>query len=161
PRSPGWPPACSPSSSSSASSPTTVTSPSQPRPTPATITTPSRRGRPSPGGPPPSGWPPPPRSAAAPPPPPRRPPSPPGAGPGPRSWGVFVATVVHKPADALTIVSLMLGGGARRPTAHLVNLGFALMIPLGMALFALGIGRLAPEAARRIAADALGFSAGT
>ena len=30
---------------------------------------------------------------------------------GPAAWGVFLATLVHKPADALTIVSLMLRGG--------------------------------------------------
>jgi zinc and cadmium transporter len=74
---------------------------------------------------------------------------------------VFVATVVHKPADALTIVSLMLRAGVSRPLAHLVNLAFAAMIPLGVALFFLGIGRLGPEAAVAWTAAALAFSAGT
>ena len=34
-------------------------------------------------------------------------------GRGAVAWGVFLATVVHKPADALTVVSLMLRAGAR------------------------------------------------
>jgi len=80
---------------------------------------------------------------------------------GAAAWGVFVATVVHKPADALTIVSLMLRAGVSRPLAHLVNLAFAAMIPLGVALFFLGIGRLGPEAAVAWTAAALAFSAGT
>jgi zinc and cadmium transporter len=84
-----------------------------------------------------------------------------GVGIGATAWGVFLATVVHKPADALTIVSLMLRAGAPRPWAHLVNLAFGAMIPLGVALFFLGIGRLGPEAAVAWTAAALAFSAGT
>jgi zinc and cadmium transporter len=82
-------------------------------------------------------------------------------GVGAAAWGVFLATVVHKPADALTIVSLMLRAGVSRPLAHLVNLAFAAMIPLGVILFFLGIGRLGPEAAVAWTAAALAFSAGT
>ena len=52
-------------------------------------------------------------------------------------------------------------GRRPRPRAHLVNLGFALMIPLGVALFFLSIGRLGPEAAVDWAAGALAFSGGT
>jgi zinc and cadmium transporter len=74
---------------------------------------------------------------------------------------VFLATVVHKPADALTIVSLMLRAGAPRPLAHLVNLAFALMIPVGVGLFFIGVGGLAPSAATHLTAAALAFSAGT
>lgn len=81
--------------------------------------------------------------------------------PGPASWGVFLATVVHKPADALTIVSLMLRAGAPRGRAHLVNLAFSLMIPVGMGLFAVGVSWLAPETAGQLTANALAFSAGT
>ena len=80
---------------------------------------------------------------------------------GGASWGVFLATVIHKPADALTIVSLMLRAGVPRRRAHLVNLGFALMIPLGAALFQLGVGRLGPETSAAFTAAALAFSAGT
>ncbi len=82
-------------------------------------------------------------------------------GVGATGWGVFLATVVHKPADALTIVSLMLRSGVPKWMAYLVNLGFALMIPLGVALFALGLGQLNPVAVSSKTAVALSFSAGT
>jgi zinc and cadmium transporter len=77
------------------------------------------------------------------------------------AWGVFLATALHKPADALTIVSLMLRAGVPRPRAHLVNLGFALMIPLGVVLFFVGVRSLSPTSAAGLTADALAFSAGT
>lgn len=80
---------------------------------------------------------------------------------GAAAWGVFLATVVHKPADALTIVSLMLRAGVPRATAHLVNLGFALMIPLGAVGFVVGLRGLGVEAAGAITANSLAFSAGT
>jgi zinc and cadmium transporter len=80
---------------------------------------------------------------------------------GATGWGVFLATLVHKPADALTIVSLMLRGGAARRLAHLINLCFALMIPAGVVLFTLQLGRLSPPAATTCTAVALSFSAGT
>lgn len=51
------------------------------------------------------------------------------------SLGVFVAVALHKPADSLTIVTLMLAGGARRAKAHLVNGLFAMIVPLGVLLF--------------------------
>ncbi|MGO9597562.1 MAG: ZIP family metal transporter [Isosphaeraceae bacterium] len=82
-------------------------------------------------------------------------------GVGATGWGVFLATVVHKPADALTIVSLMLRSGVPKWLAHLVNLGFALMIPLGVVLFAVGLGQPSPVAASSKTAVALSFSAGT
>jgi zinc and cadmium transporter len=77
------------------------------------------------------------------------------------AWGVFLATILHKPADALTIVSLMLRGGASRPLAHFVNLAFALMIPLGVVVFNTGVGTLGHQAANELTAAALAFSAGT
>jgi zinc and cadmium transporter len=80
---------------------------------------------------------------------------------GPASWGVFLATLVHKPADALTIVSLMLRGGVSSPRAHLVNLGFALMIPLGVAAFLIGLGGLSADRTEAIMGAAMAFSAGT
>ena len=82
-------------------------------------------------------------------------------GVGATGWGVFLATVIHKPADALTIVSLMLSSGVSRRLAHLVNAGFALMIPLGVLFFEIGLGQLSPLAASRWTAVALAFSAGT
>lgn len=80
---------------------------------------------------------------------------------GVAAWGVFIATLVHKPADALTIVSLMLRAGAPRMLAHAVNLGFALMIPAGVGLFFLSVDRLDPTASKTLTAAALAFSAGT
>lgn len=78
--------------------------------------------------------------------------------------GVFLATLLHKPADALTITSLMQRGRARSALAHLVNLLFALMIPMGAILFQLGRSRLADlpqNSIQSVTGAALAFSAGT
>jgi len=78
--------------------------------------------------------------------------------------GVFLATLLHKPADALTITSLMQRGRARSALAHLVNLLFALMIPIGAILFQLGRSRLADlpqNSIQSVTGAALAFSAGT
>ncbi len=75
--------------------------------------------------------------------------------------GVFLATLVHKPADALTITTLMLRAGAERRSTHLVNLGFALMIPAGVALFWIGTQASAWFSPESWTAGALAFSAGT
>lgn len=80
---------------------------------------------------------------------------------GAAAWGVFIATVVHKPADALTIVSLMLRAGVPKATAHLVNLGFSLMIPAGALLFVVGMKGLNAEVSAAFTANSLAFSAGT
>ena len=79
---------------------------------------------------------------------------------GPGVWSVFLATLIHKPADALTIVSLMLRAGVPRVQAHLINLAFAMMIPLGALIFWLGI-RQAGETSPLLTARCLAFSAGT
>jgi zinc and cadmium transporter len=75
--------------------------------------------------------------------------------------GVFIATLVHKPADALTITALMLNSGAPRRYTHLVNLAFALMIPAGVVLFWLGARIILPISPGTWTAAALAFSAGT
>ncbi len=80
---------------------------------------------------------------------------------GAAGLGVFVATLVHKPADALTITSLMMRAGSVRWFAHLINLGFALMIPAGVVLFSLGMGGMRPSSSAAWTAGALAFSAGT
>jgi len=80
---------------------------------------------------------------------------------GPSALGVFIATLVHKPADALTIVSLMLRAGVPRGRAHLVNFGFSMMIPIGAALFWIGVSLLGGSVADRVTANTLAFSAGT
>jgi zinc and cadmium transporter len=76
-------------------------------------------------------------------------------------WGVLVATLVHKPADSLTIVSLMLRAGTSRWWAHAANIGFALIIPLGAVLFFLGLRVLSPEGVESATSATLAFSAGT
>lgn len=82
-------------------------------------------------------------------------------GPTAAAWGVFLATLLHKPADALTIVSLMLRGGVSKRPAHLVNFGFSMMIPAGALLFRLGTDWVGPGASTGFTAGALAFSAGT
>jgi zinc and cadmium transporter len=72
-----------------------------------------------------------------------------------------VATLVHKPADALTITALMVRSGAARRFTHVLNLGFALMIPAGVALFLAGTGGSGSLAPGLWTAGALAFSAGT
>ncbi len=76
-------------------------------------------------------------------------------------WGVFLATLIHKPADALTIVSLMMRAGVGRLTAHAVNLGFSLMIPAGVLLFGLGSGAIRSDSSEVFTSSVLAFSAGT
>jgi len=75
--------------------------------------------------------------------------------------GVFIATLVHKPADALTITALMIESGAPRRYTHVVNLGFALMIPAGVAVFWVGTRSAVPISPGSWTAAALAFSAGT
>jgi len=77
------------------------------------------------------------------------------------AWSVFFATLIHKPADSLTIVSLMLRAGAGTRLAHWVNLGFSLLLPLGAALFVLSTRWSGPIASESLTAAALAFSAGT
>jgi zinc and cadmium transporter len=84
-----------------------------------------------------------------------------GKGAGGAGLGVFIATLVHKPADALTITALMVRSGVPRGLTHLVNLGFALMIPTGVALFWMGTAGIGPASAGAWTAIALAFSAGT
>jgi zinc and cadmium transporter len=71
--------------------------------------------------------------------------------------GTFLAIVLHKPLDAVAIISLMLAGGWAAGPRRLVNLGFALMCPLGALLFYFGVGAEASTAV----GCALGFAAGT
>lgn len=56
-------------------------------------------------------------------------------------WGLgtFLAIVLHKPLDAVSISSLMAAGGWSRGWRHAVNAGFALMCPLGAGLFYFGV----------------------
>jgi zinc and cadmium transporter len=73
--------------------------------------------------------------------------------------GTFLVVLLHKPFDSLTLGTLMAAG--RQPAAmrHIVNLGFALLVPLGAALFMLGL--TSGDSQSLILSAALAFAAGT
>lgn len=54
-------------------------------------------------------------------------------------FGTFLAILLHKPLDAISITSLMTAGGWSTGWKRLVNVAFALMCPLGAALFVYGV----------------------
>ncbi|MHC5022711.1 MAG: ZIP family metal transporter [Planctomycetota bacterium] len=73
--------------------------------------------------------------------------------------GTFLVVVLHKPFDSLTLGALMAVRGHSRRRRQLVNGLFALAVPIGAGLFALG---LAGDASTRllIVSSALAFGAG-
>lgn len=73
--------------------------------------------------------------------------------------GTFLAILLHKPLDAMSITSLMTAGGWSPLSRHLVNAAFSLMCPLGAVLFDLGIQQFA-ESRGVLIGCALAFSAG-
>jgi zinc and cadmium transporter len=76
-------------------------------------------------------------------------------------WGVFLATLVHKPADSLTLVSLMIRAGVSRSGALAANLAFSLLIPLGAAAFFTSSNLIGGAVPSPFTAAVLAFSAGT
>jgi zinc and cadmium transporter len=81
-------------------------------------------------------------------------------GAGPLGLSVFLATMLHKPADSLTIVTLMVSEGVQSHVAHIINFCFALMIPLGVLVYFL-ISELGSGSPDVYVGSALAFSAGT
>jgi len=73
--------------------------------------------------------------------------------------GVFLAILLHKPLDAMSITTIMEAGGWSRRSRSLANLGFALLCPLGALLFFFGVDLLG-DARHHAVAGALAFSAG-
>lgn len=73
--------------------------------------------------------------------------------------GTFLAVLLHKPLDAISITSLMAAGGWSAGARNLVNIGFALMCPVGAMLFVLGLSRLGSQE-HYLVGCALGFAAG-
>lgn len=73
--------------------------------------------------------------------------------------GTFLAVLLHKPLDAVSITSLMINSGWKKRTINLVNLGFALMCPLGTLLFLMGVSQFSGFH-REFLGTALAFSAG-
>jgi zinc and cadmium transporter len=74
---------------------------------------------------------------------------------------MFLAIVLHKPADALAISTVLTRKGVSRSTITLVQLGFALMVPVGVAVFYLTEGAIAENLENQLTGAALAFSAGT
>jgi len=73
--------------------------------------------------------------------------------------GVFLAILLHKPLDAMSITTVMEAGGWSLPARRLANAAFALMCPLGALLFYFGVDLLGGNRDMVVAA-ALAFSAG-
>ena len=73
--------------------------------------------------------------------------------------GVFLAILLHKPLDAMSITTVMAAGGWSRSARATNNLLFALMCPLGALLFFFGVDFLGDNRDYLVAA-ALAFSAG-
>ncbi|HPC60735.1 MAG TPA: ZIP family metal transporter [Verrucomicrobiota bacterium] len=74
--------------------------------------------------------------------------------------GTALAIILHKPFDAITIVTLMAAAGCSRAARHLLNGLFALMTPLGMLLAYLGASHFV-ESNPAVIGAALAFCAGT
>jgi zinc and cadmium transporter len=70
--------------------------------------------------------------------------------------GTFLAVLLHKPLDALAITSVMAAAGWPARSRRIVNLAFALVCPLGAALFAAG----AQTGSDALLGGALAFAAG-
>ncbi|MDJ0879430.1 MAG: ZIP family metal transporter [Halieaceae bacterium] len=82
-------------------------------------------------------------------------------GTGGFSWvglGVFLAILLHKPLDALSITSTMQAGGWGGRARSGANIAFAMLCPLGALLFVSGVGLLDNQA--YVIGCALAFSAG-
>jgi len=73
--------------------------------------------------------------------------------------GTFLAIVLHKPLDSLSLTCVMSGGRWTRKSIGLMNLAFASMCPLGAIVFYLGLGGLTTSQPV-ILSCALGFAAG-
>jgi zinc and cadmium transporter len=73
--------------------------------------------------------------------------------------GVFLAILLHKPLDALSITSMMQAGGWNSRARTMANIVFAMMCPLGALLFFWGVGSMGAMEAI-VVGSALAFSAG-
>ncbi len=77
--------------------------------------------------------------------------------------GTFLVVLLHKPFDSITLGTLMAAGRHSRGMRHIVNLLFALLVPIGAGLFMLGLagGRGEGGSQALILSAALAFAAGT
>jgi len=74
--------------------------------------------------------------------------------------GTFLVIFLHKPLDSMTIGTIMAAEGWSVRARHLVNCLFALVIPVGVSLFYLGLG-FGTGSQQGFVGCALAFSAGT
>jgi zinc and cadmium transporter len=74
---------------------------------------------------------------------------------------MFLAIVLHKPADALAISTVLTRKGVSRSVIALVQVGFALMVPVGVVAFCLTEGAIEENMKSQLTGAALAFSAGT
>ena len=74
---------------------------------------------------------------------------------------MFLAIALHKPADALAISTVLWRKGVPKGRLALVQIGFALTIPLGAAAFIRAEKIIASDLANQLTGAALAFSAGT
>lgn len=73
--------------------------------------------------------------------------------------GTALAVILHKPFDALAVLTLMHSSGCSLLLKRAMNVGIALLTPLGVVLAALGLGSVA-EANHELLGCALGFCGG-
>jgi zinc and cadmium transporter len=73
--------------------------------------------------------------------------------------GVFLAILLHKPLDAMSITTVMEAGGWSRAARATTNAIFAFMCPVGALLFFFGVGYL-DDSRDYVVGVALAFSAG-
>ncbi len=73
--------------------------------------------------------------------------------------GVFLAIFLHKPLDAMSVITIMERGGWSRSARVAANVGFALLCPLGALLFFFGVDVFAGGSVPVVAAS-LAFAAG-
>jgi zinc and cadmium transporter len=74
-------------------------------------------------------------------------------------FGTFLAVLLHKPLDTVSISLLMQAKQAPRRLQHAANFAFAALCPVGVALFFLGFSRFS-DLQMTIVGCALAFSAG-
>lgn len=73
--------------------------------------------------------------------------------------GYFLAVLLHKPFDSLSITSLMIASGWSSGWRNAINLLYALVVPAGVALFYLGL-QQAGESTAAVLGGTLCFAAG-
>ena len=71
--------------------------------------------------------------------------------------GTFLVILLHKPFDSMTVITLARASGRPNSQAHLINIGFALVVPIGAIGFMLG----AQGHESIVLPYALAFAAGT